>query len=154
MGADRASQSSPGRTPRATPIPKAVPHPAGEHRPHPRLELLRRRHRQRFFVVELREYHIPDFSNWKNHAPFESAFAGLFRDLQAQKYIERAGGKSSCTIPAMHSSWPICEFGWHVLIIGMGVEIAITFELHALSDGQGRATHAYKFNSNRTSSQP
>ncbi|MCX7423885.1 MAG: hypothetical protein NT013_30715, partial [Planctomycetia bacterium] len=95
-----------------------------------------------------------DYFVWKNHDPFESACADLLRDLQAQKYIERAGGKSSCTIPAMHSSWPICEFGWHVLIIGMGVEIAITFELHALSDGQGRATHAYKFNSNRTSSQP
>ncbi len=30
-------------------------------------------------AVELREYHIPDFSNWKNHA----AFADLFRDLRA-----------------------------------------------------------------------
>ena len=35
-------------------------------------------------AVELREYHIPDFSNWKNHDPFESAFADLLRDLRAQ----------------------------------------------------------------------
>ncbi len=35
-------------------------------------------------AVELREDHIPDFSNWKNHDPFESAFADLLRDLRAQ----------------------------------------------------------------------
>ena len=35
-------------------------------------------------AVELREYHIPDFSNWKNHDSFESAFADLLRDLRAQ----------------------------------------------------------------------
>ena len=35
-------------------------------------------------AVELREYHIPDFSNWKNHDPFESAFTDLLRDLRAQ----------------------------------------------------------------------
>ena len=35
-------------------------------------------------AVELREYHIPDFSNWKNHDAFESAFADLLRDLRAQ----------------------------------------------------------------------
>ena len=34
-------------------------------------------------AVELREYHIPDFSNWKNHDAFESAFADLLRDLRA-----------------------------------------------------------------------
>jgi len=32
----------------------------------------------------LREYHIPDISNWKNHDAFESAFADLLRDLRAQ----------------------------------------------------------------------
>jgi TIR domain-containing protein len=35
-------------------------------------------------AIELREYHIPDFSNWKNHDAFEAAFADLLRDLQAQ----------------------------------------------------------------------
>ena len=35
-------------------------------------------------AVELREYHIPDFSNWKNHDAFESAFADLLCDLRAQ----------------------------------------------------------------------
>ena len=35
-------------------------------------------------AVELREDHIPDFSNWKTHDPFESAFADLLRDLRAQ----------------------------------------------------------------------
>ena len=35
-------------------------------------------------AVELREYHIPDFSNWKNQDAFESAFADLLRDLRAQ----------------------------------------------------------------------
>ena len=32
----------------------------------------------------LREDHIPDFSNWKNHDAFESAFADLLHDLRAQ----------------------------------------------------------------------
>ena len=35
-------------------------------------------------AVELREDHIPDFSNWKNHDAFESAFNDLLRDLRAQ----------------------------------------------------------------------
>jgi uncharacterized protein YjbI with pentapeptide repeats len=34
-------------------------------------------------AVELREYYIPDFSNWKNHDAFEAEFAKLFRDLRA-----------------------------------------------------------------------
>ena len=33
------------------------------------------------FAVELREYHITDFSNWKNHDAFESGFADLLHDL-------------------------------------------------------------------------
>jgi uncharacterized protein YjbI with pentapeptide repeats len=32
---------------------------------------------------EIREYYIPDFSNWKDHDAFESAFARLLRDLRA-----------------------------------------------------------------------
>jgi hypothetical protein len=32
----------------------------------------------------VREYHIPDFSNWKDHDAFEAGFARLFRDLKAE----------------------------------------------------------------------
>src|SRR5437773_12522597 len=35
-------------------------------------------------AVELREYFIPDFSNWKEHDPFETAFARLLKDLKAE----------------------------------------------------------------------
>lgn len=31
---------------------------------------------------EVRKYHIPDFSNWKNHDAFETAFARLENDLR------------------------------------------------------------------------
>jgi hypothetical protein len=31
---------------------------------------------------EVRKYHIPDFSNWKNPDAFEIAFARLERDLR------------------------------------------------------------------------
>lgn len=33
-------------------------------------------------AVEVREYFIPDFSNWKDHAAFEAAFARLQKDLK------------------------------------------------------------------------
>lgn len=33
-------------------------------------------------AVELREYHLPDFSNWKNHDSFEAGFARLLSDLK------------------------------------------------------------------------
>lgn len=33
--------------------------------------------------VELREYYIPDFSNWKDHDAFEVEFGKLLRDLRA-----------------------------------------------------------------------
>ncbi|MSR59346.1 MAG: toll/interleukin-1 receptor domain-containing protein [Planctomycetaceae bacterium] len=37
-------------------------------------------------AAEIRKYHIPDFSNWKNHDVFEKAFTRLLRDLkQSQK---------------------------------------------------------------------
>jgi uncharacterized protein YjbI with pentapeptide repeats len=35
-------------------------------------------------AVEVREYFIPDFSNWKHHDAFESAFAKLLKDLKAE----------------------------------------------------------------------
>jgi hypothetical protein len=37
--------------------------------------------------VEIREYFIPDFSNWKDHDAFESAFARLLRDLKAEESV-------------------------------------------------------------------
>ncbi len=33
----------------------------------------------------VREYHIPDFSKWKDHDSFEEAFARLLKDLKAEK---------------------------------------------------------------------
>jgi uncharacterized protein YjbI with pentapeptide repeats len=36
-------------------------------------------------ATELREYFIPDFSNWKDHDSFEAAFARLLKDLRAEK---------------------------------------------------------------------
>lgn len=35
--------------------------------------------------VELREYFIPDFSDWKDHNAFEKAFERLLRDLKAEE---------------------------------------------------------------------
>jgi hypothetical protein len=35
-------------------------------------------------AVEVREYHIPDFSNWENHAAYQPAFDRLLRDLKAE----------------------------------------------------------------------
>jgi hypothetical protein len=32
---------------------------------------------------EVRQYFIPDFSNWKNHDQFETAFSRLLKDLRA-----------------------------------------------------------------------
>lgn len=36
-------------------------------------------------AVEMREYFIPDFSNWKDHDAFETTFDKLLRDLKAQE---------------------------------------------------------------------
>jgi uncharacterized protein YjbI with pentapeptide repeats len=36
-------------------------------------------------AVELREYYIPDFSNWKDNHAFEREFAKLLRDLKAEE---------------------------------------------------------------------
>ena len=35
-------------------------------------------------ATEIREYFIPDFSNWKDHDSFEKAFNRLLRDLKAE----------------------------------------------------------------------
>jgi len=36
-------------------------------------------------AIELREYFIPDFSDWKDHDSFEKAFDRLLRDLKAEE---------------------------------------------------------------------
>jgi hypothetical protein len=36
-------------------------------------------------AVELREYFIPDFSNWKERGQFEIAFARLLKDLRSEE---------------------------------------------------------------------
>lgn len=36
-------------------------------------------------AVEIREYFIPDFSNWKDHNAFEASFDRLLRDLKASE---------------------------------------------------------------------
>jgi hypothetical protein len=38
-------------------------------------------------AVEVREYFIPDFSNWKDHDSFEGGFSRLLRDLRAQEAV-------------------------------------------------------------------
>jgi TIR domain/Pentapeptide repeats (8 copies) len=45
---------------------------------------------------EIREYFIPDFSNWKDHDAFEAAFAKLLRDLKA----EDSAGRDAPSAPA------------------------------------------------------
>ena len=39
-------------------------------------------------AVELREYFIPDFSNWKDHDHFEAAFSRLLKDLRAEERVQ------------------------------------------------------------------
>lgn len=36
-------------------------------------------------AVEVREYFIPDFTNWKDHDSFEAAFDRLLSDLKAEE---------------------------------------------------------------------
>jgi len=42
---------------------------------------------------EIREYHIPDFSNWKNHEAYGKALLGLIRDLVSSVPLEGAPGR-------------------------------------------------------------
>lgn len=39
---------------------------------------------------EIREYYVPDFSNWKDHDAFEEAFDRLLRDLKAEDEPNKA----------------------------------------------------------------
>ena len=34
---------------------------------------------------KVREYHVPDFTNWKDHDAFEAAFGKLMEDLKAEE---------------------------------------------------------------------
>ncbi len=34
---------------------------------------------------EIREYFVPDFSDWKNHDSYQRAFQRLLKDLKAEK---------------------------------------------------------------------
>lgn len=36
---------------------------------------------------EIREYFIPDFSNWKDHDSYQKAFERLLRDLKADAQV-------------------------------------------------------------------
>jgi hypothetical protein len=36
-------------------------------------------------AAEVRQYFIPDFSDWKDHDAFEKAFERLLRDLKAEE---------------------------------------------------------------------
>lgn len=92
MGDDRAAQGAQSRTPeRQT---EALPRAPGGQGDAARLDAdsgKRLAHYQpplfpsasSDLAVELREYFIPDFSNWKNHDAFETAFARLLKDLKA-----------------------------------------------------------------------
>jgi len=37
------------------------------------------------------EYHIPDFSNWKDHDSYQQAFQRLVKDLKAEEKKGAAG---------------------------------------------------------------
>jgi hypothetical protein len=41
-------------------------------------------------AIEIREYFIPDFSNWKDHDAYKLAFDRLLRDLQGEKALQPA----------------------------------------------------------------
>jgi uncharacterized protein YjbI with pentapeptide repeats len=45
--------------------------------------------------VEIREYYIPDFTDWKNHDAFEAAFARLIKDLEAPASTGEGPGRES-----------------------------------------------------------
>ena len=79
---------------------------------------------------EIREYFIPDFSNWKDHDSYQTAFQRLVSDLKAEaitplRFLRRWSwecGNAECalrmTVPSRLPQWPhprgIC-FGMHGL---------------------------------------
>ena len=36
-------------------------------------------------ATEIREYYIPDFSDWKNHDPYSEGLKNLLRDLKTEQ---------------------------------------------------------------------
>ena len=44
-------------------------------------------------AVEVREYFIPDFSNWKDHDAFESAFSRLQKDMKEETRLRSKKSK-------------------------------------------------------------
>jgi len=38
---------------------------------------------------EIREYHVPDFSDWKDHDSYQQAFQRLLRDLKSTGNVDR-----------------------------------------------------------------
>ncbi len=45
-------------------------------------------------AVEVREYHIPDFSNWKEHDAFEASFKKLLNDLRKSEETPSGAGSA------------------------------------------------------------
>jgi hypothetical protein len=43
---------------------------------------------------EIREYFIPDFSNWKDHDSYKKAFDRLLRDLKAKELPKQSSEES------------------------------------------------------------
>ncbi len=39
-------------------------------------------------AVEVREYHIPNFREWKDHDSFEAEYAKLLRDLKKDEKLK------------------------------------------------------------------
>lgn len=95
---------------------------------------------------EIREYFIPDFSNWKDHDAFEKAFARLLRDLEASvspgdqganKFPFQSGKwwrKNRTMIPAIISA--------AVLVLGTFILItpSVSFEIKKDQHPQGAQT--------------
>lgn len=40
---------------------------------------------QKDLATEIREYHIPNFTKWKEHEAYQAAFERLLRDLKADE---------------------------------------------------------------------
>ncbi len=57
----------------------------------------------------VREYFIPDFSNWKNHDSYQSAFNRLVRDLKAEPAARVVQTRSEVEYAA--EFWPVCSTG-------------------------------------------